>query len=159
MFWLGLLFAIPLSIIANLLTPNVNRFLLRWNETRRASYERKTAEEQEEITRILSHPFRFYGYLLKLIYGHIVVLTLFFILYWILATAPDLLLFAHRITGTPVDPKEIARFNDSFAQLHALVAYLCGLVFLLALVKSSRVVSKLLHETDKVRPTTMPGSR
>jgi hypothetical protein len=150
MFWLGLLLAFPLSIVANLVTPNVNRFLLRWNEAHRASYDRRTAEEQEEITRILSHPFRFYRYLLKLIYGHLVVLTLFFILYWVSSTAPNLLLFAYRITGTQADPKEIARFTDLFAQLHALLAYLCALVFMLALVKSSRVVSKLMHEADKV---------
>ena len=52
-------------------------------------------EEQEEITRILSHPFRFYRYLLKLIYGHLVVLTLFFILYWVLSTAPKAYCFSH----------------------------------------------------------------
>ena len=150
MFWLGLLLAFPLSILANLVTPNVNRFLLRWNEAKRASYDRRTAEEQEEITRILSHPFRFYRYLLKLIYGHLVVLTLFFILYWVLSTAPNLLLFAYRITGTQADPKDISRFTDSFALLHGVVAYLCALVFMLPLVKSSRVVSKLMHEADKV---------
>ena len=78
------------------------------------------------------------------------MLTLFFILYWVLSTAPNLLLFAHRITGTQPNPKEIARFTDSFAQLHAVLAYLCALVFMLALVKTSRVVSKLMHEADKV---------
>ena len=151
MFWLGLLLAIPLSILANLVTPNVNRFLLRWNAAHRDRVtHRRSAEEQEEITRILSHPFRFYRYLLKLTYGHLVVLTLFFILYWVLSTAPNLLLFAYRITGTQADPKEIARFTDSFAQLHAVVAYLCALVFMLALFRSSRVVSKLMHEADKV---------
>ena len=148
-FWIGLLLAIPLSIIANLLTPNVNRLLLRWNETRRASYERRAEEEQEEIARILSHPFRFYRYLLKLIYGHLVLLTLFFVLYWVLSTAPNLLLLAYRITGTHADSKEIARFTDDFAQLHAVVAYLFALVFLLALTKSARVVSKLMHDADR----------
>ena len=150
MFWLGLLLAIPLSIAANLLTPNINRILLSWNKTRRENYERRTTEEQEQINRILSHPFRFYRYLLKLIYAHVIMLSLFFLLYWVLSTAPNLLVFAHRITGTHVDPKEIARFAEVFGQWNAVLAFLLTLIFLLLLTKSSRVVSKLLDKADKV---------
>jgi hypothetical protein len=150
MFWLGLLLAFPLSIAANLLTPNVNRLLLKWNETRRDNYEQRAADEQEEITRILSHPFRFYRYLLSLIYGHLFILTLFFLVYWICSTAPHLLAFAHSITGTHIDREEIARFAELFAQLNAVLAMFCTLVFMLLVTKTSRAVKKLLDEAAKV---------
>jgi hypothetical protein len=151
LFWLGLLVAIPLSILANLLTPNIRRFLLRWNETRRTAYEQKLAAEQATITRILSHPFRFYRFLLRLIYVHVVLLTLFFILYWMLSTAPGLLTFAYRITGKPPDAKAFAQFIDGIAAVHGVLAYFFACLFMLVLVKTFRVAKRVIDASrDKV---------
>ena len=62
-FWIGLAFAIPLSIIGNLLTPKIQNWLATRSES--AAKERAviTQREQERITRFIDKPQHLYVYL------------------------------------------------------------------------------------------------
>ena len=64
-FWLGLAAAIPLSILANLLTPRIQRALARRSEARAARRAAQIQAELEEIERLTKEPGRLQTFLLE----------------------------------------------------------------------------------------------
>jgi hypothetical protein len=146
-FWFGLLLAIPLSLIANLLTPNVRRLLVRWSEKRRLLLEKKLTEEDEKIQGILSDRFQFYRYLLLLIYLHLTLLILFFLAFWLLSTLPYIVEFVASFTKQPYDAKALSQLIAISHVLHTVIAILFTCVFLLMLQKTFKFTQKVIGKS------------
>lgn len=64
-FWFGLAAAIPLSIMANLLTPRIQRVLARRSDARAARRSEQIQSELDEIERLTREPGRLQTFLLE----------------------------------------------------------------------------------------------
>lgn len=79
-FWIGISAAIPLSIAANLFTPQIQQWLARRNATRAAKQAQALREELESIERLVSEPARLQTFLLESVLLITLLTTLFGVL-------------------------------------------------------------------------------
>jgi len=66
-FWVGLAFAIPLSIFGNLITPFFQRQTAKYSESLGKKRELESQREADRIARYISKPQRLYTYLLTVL--------------------------------------------------------------------------------------------
>ncbi len=63
-FWLGLAFAIPLSIVANLVSPKIQEIVSKRFEAAERNRNQQKAEEAERINKLVNQPTKLNTYLL-----------------------------------------------------------------------------------------------
>lgn len=64
-FWLGLAAAIPFSIVANLITPKIQQWLSKGNETKFAKRVAERKAEYEHIVKLTKNPVALHTHLLQ----------------------------------------------------------------------------------------------
>lgn len=79
-FWLGLAAGIPLSILANLLTPRAQQWLARRSSSKAANRVSILKAEIENLERLVSEPGRLQTYLLESVLGITLLISMFAVL-------------------------------------------------------------------------------
>jgi len=84
-FWIGISAAIPLSVVANLVTPRSQQWLARRNASRAARRSNELREELESIEKLTSEPGRLQIFLLE----SVLLITLLTSVIGVLSGAPS----------------------------------------------------------------------